>query len=91
LETTELTIANVAEPAVRRRQAAVACSACAPIREQWPHDFASAPLLRSREQRASQRSRATTKAKTLSKSNGRSEVPNAATSVIHRKKAAFEA
>jgi len=47
LETTELTIANVTEPAVRRRQAAVACSACAPIREQWPHDFASAPLPRA--------------------------------------------
>jgi len=45
----------------------------------------------SRKQRASHRSRATTKAKTLSKSKGRSEVPNVAASVIHRKKAAFEA
>jgi len=45
----------------------------------------------SREQRASQRSRATTRAKTLSKSNGRREVQNTAASVIHRKKAAFEA
>jgi len=34
LETTELTTANVTQPAVRRNQAVAACGARAPIREQ---------------------------------------------------------
>jgi len=42
-------------------------------------------MWKSGERRASQRSRATTRAKTLSKSNGRSVVPDVAASVTHKK------
>ena len=86
LETIELTTANVTEPAVRRSRAAVACGACAPTREHRSTIVASAPCGRAESNAQASAAERQQERKMPSKSTGRSEVPNAAASVIHGKK-----